>query len=234
MPLLDSRFFDCGSAALCLLSDVAALGSGYPSAESLMDSVARPLILASASPRRKELLTQLGFPFSVVVAKVVEHEDPETDPKVMVSHNAALKAEWVSSRYPEALVLGADTTVFIDHHALNKPRDLAEARVMLRRLSDRTHQVFTGLSLRCKSTGYKSDSGDITRVTFRKLDEKTIDDYLRLVSVLDKAGAYAVQEHGELIIERYEGSYTNIVGLPLELTKQLLGLAGLHSANDGH
>src|SRR5277367_4225056 len=82
------------------------------------------LILASASPRRKELLSQLGIPFEVVVAEVTEHEDPSTDPKVMVAHNAALKADWVATRHPDAVVLGADTTVFLDGKAINKPQDL--------------------------------------------------------------------------------------------------------------
>src|SRR3954469_4832784 len=106
------------------------------------------LILASASPRRKELLAELGVLFEVVVADVTEHEEASTDPRTMVAHNAALKADWVAARHPEALVLGADTTVFIDGQALNKPRDGAEARAMLRRLSGRTHTVFTGLALR--------------------------------------------------------------------------------------
>src|SRR5580700_6968424 len=90
------------------------------------------LILASASPRRRELLAQLGYPFDVVVAEVTEHEDPATDPRVMVAHNAALKADWVAARHPDAIVVGADTTVFLDGLAINKPRDLGEARSMLR------------------------------------------------------------------------------------------------------
>src|ERR1700733_5917283 len=110
-------------------------------------------ILASASPRRRELLARLGVPFEVVVAEVDEHEDPETDPRVMVAHNAALKAEWVSGRHPEAIVLGADTTVFLEGKAINKPGDLEEARSMLRRLSGRTHTVFTGIAVRSSGRG---------------------------------------------------------------------------------
>src|SRR6266700_3198746 len=89
------------------------------------------LILASASPRRRELLAQLGLPFEVVVADVTEHEAPDADPRTMVAHNAALKADWVAARHPAAVVLGADTTVFIDGHALNKPADAGAARAML-------------------------------------------------------------------------------------------------------
>lgn len=185
------------------------------------------LILASASPRRRELLAQLGVPFDVVVADVTEHEEATTDPRVMVAHNAALKAEWVAQRYPEAYVLGADTTVFIDNEALNKPRDRDDARAMLRRLSGRTHTVFTGLALRRKSDGLRVDEGVASDVVFRPLDETTIEAYLSRVHTLDKAGGYAIQEHGDLIVQEYRGSFTNIVGLPLETTKHILTRCGL-------
>lgn len=185
------------------------------------------LILASASPRRRELLATLGVPFEVVTAEVTEHEESSTDPRTMVAHNAALKADWVAARHPEALVLGADTTVFLDGHALNKPADAAEARAMLRRLSGQTHTVFTGLALRCAATQLAIDRGDASEVTFRPLDEATIDAYLDRVHTLDKAGGYAIQEHPELIIAGYRGSLSNIVGLPLELTKHLLTELGL-------
>jgi len=186
-----------------------------------------PLILASASPRRRELLASLGVAFDVVVAKVEEHEHPDTDPRVMVAHNSALKADWVALRYPAAWVLGADTTVFVDGKALNKPVDLTDARRMLRQLSGRAHTVFTGLAVRQASTGFAKDLGVASQVKFRRLSEEDITNYLSSVNVLDKAGAYAVQEHGELIIEGIEGSYTNIVGLPLEETKQILCELGL-------
>jgi septum formation protein len=188
------------------------------------------LILASASPRRRELLARLGVIFEVVVAPVTEHEDPATDPRVMVAHNAALKAGWVAVRQPNAFVLGADTTVFLDGQALNKPRDLAEARAMLRRLAGRTHTVFTGMALRRQSAGLRLDAGVASEVTFKPLDETAIESYLARVHVLDKAGAYAIQEHGELLIAGWEGSFTNIVGLPLEATKQILTQAGLLGA----
>jgi septum formation protein len=185
------------------------------------------LILASASPRRRELLAQLGVPFEVVVAHVEEHEEESTDPRVLVAHNAALKADWVAARHPDALVLGADTTVFLDGAALNKPRDLADARAMLRRLSGCTHTVFTGLAVRCVTDGIRMDEGAASEVTFKSLDAATIDTYVGLVNTLDKAGAYAIQEHGDLIVAGYRGSLTNIIGLPLETTKQILTRCGL-------
>jgi len=185
------------------------------------------LILASASPRRRELLQQLGVPFEVVVAPVTEHEDISTDPRVMVAHNAELKAEWVAQRHPEAIVLGADTTVFIDGHALNKPADRAEAEAMLRRLGGRTHTVFTGLALRRESDRLRIDDGDESEVRFKPIDEQAIATYLERVHTLDKAGGYAIQEHPEMIIAGYRGSLSNIIGLPLERTKQLLTCCGL-------
>jgi len=185
------------------------------------------LILASASPRRRELLGQLGVPFEIVVADVTEHEDASTDPRVMVAHNAALKAEWVSARHPNALVLGADTTVFIEGVALNKPGDGAEARAMLRRLSGRTHTVFTGLALRRASDGLRIDEGVASDVTFKVFDETVIEDYLARVHTLDKAGGYAIQEHRELLGAEHRGSLTNIIGLPVETTKQILTRCGL-------
>ena len=185
------------------------------------------LILASASPRRRELLGQLGVPFEIVVADVTEHEEASTDPRVMVAHNAALKAEWVSARHPNAVVLGADTTVFIEGVALNKPCDGTEARAMLRRLSGRTHTVFTGLALRRASDGLRIDEGVASDVTFKAFDETVIEDYLARVHTLDKAGGYAIQEHSELLGAEYRGSLTNIIGLPVETTKQILTRCGL-------
>jgi septum formation protein len=185
------------------------------------------LILASASPRRRELLAQLGRPFRVVTADIVEHEAPDADPRALVAGNAAAKAEWVAARHPDAVVLGADTTVFLDGVVLNKPRDGAEARAMLRRLAGRTHTVFTGLAVRRGRDGLRLDRGVASEVTFRAFGDATVEDYLARVHTLDKAGGYAIQEHGDLIVAGYTGSLSNIVGLPLEETKQILTLAGL-------
>ena len=186
-----------------------------------------PLILASASPGRRELLAGLGYDFTVAPAEVTEHEAHDADPCEMVRHNAALKADWVAARHPDATVIGADTTVFIDSTVLNKPRDDAEARAMLRRLSGRTHTVFTGLAVRRLADGLKLDQGVTSEVTFKVLDEAVIELYLSRVHTLDKAGGYAIQEHGDLIVAGFTGSLTNIVGLPVDEMKQLLTQAGL-------
>ena len=191
-----------------------------------MGSASR-LILASASPRRRELLAGMGVAFDVVVAQVVEHEDPDSEPRAMVAHNAALKAEWVAERNPETLVLGADTTVYIDQTVLNKPRDLSEARAMLHRLAGRTHTVFTGVALRRQRDGVKVDQGVASQVRFREFDDRVIDAYFQVVNPLDKAGAYGIQEGRELIIAGWEGSFSNIMGLPVETVKQILTPWGL-------
>lgn len=189
--------------------------------------MAARLILASASPRRRELLAELGVKFDVVVAEVTEHEHPEAEPRSMVAHNAALKADWVAERHPEAWVLGADTTVFIDQRVLNKPRDLAEARTMLKQLAGRTHTVFTGVALRHQKLGIAEDRGVTSLVTFKPFNDTVIDAYFRIVNPLDKAGAYGIQQGRELIIAGWEGSFTNIMGLPMEATKQILTQRGL-------
>jgi septum formation protein len=189
--------------------------------------VAPRLILASASPRRRELLAELGVPFEVIPAEVTEYEAADADPREMVRHNAALKADWASARHPEATVIGADTTVFVDRTVLNKPRDAAEARAMLRLLSGRSHTVFTGIAVRRRRDGLKLDQGVASEVQFKRLDDATIDLYLSRVHTLDKAGGYAIQEENELIVEKFSGSLTNIVGLPLDEMKQILTRAGL-------
>ena len=117
--------------------------------------------------------------------------------------------------------------VFVDGHALNKPRDAADARAMLRLLSGRAHTVFTGLAVRRTADGLRIDEGEASEVTFKVIDDATIEAYLARVHTLDKAGGYAIQEHADLIVAGYTGSLTNIVGLPLETTKQILTRCGL-------
>ena len=180
------------------------------------------LILASASPRRSQLLSRLGVAFAVEPARVTEHEAEDADPEHLVLHNADLKASWVAERHPDAFVLGADTTVFVDSTVLNKPADLADARRMLRLLSGRTHTVFTGLCLCCRNRGVHEISGVASRVTFRMLSDDAIEHYLSVVNPLDKAGAYGIQEHPEIIVDRFEGSHSNVMGLPLDETKVIL------------
>ena len=184
-------------------------------------------LLASASPRRTELLRTAGVPHSVLVAAVTEHEDPTTDPREMVLHNARLKAAAVSRLYPEALVLGSDTTVALGDRALNKPADLAESRAMLRSLAGREHTVHTGVCLLCPALGI-DEVHDVTAwVRFRPLTEEAITRYQAMVNTLDKAGAYGIQEGRELIIEDFQAPLSTIMGLPVEFVLARLAALGV-------
>lgn len=185
------------------------------------------LLLASASPRRTELLREAGIPHAIQVAAVTEHEDPRTDPREMVLHNARIKAAAVSRSQPEALVLGADTTVALGDRALNKPADLAESRAMLRRLSGREHTVHTGVCLLCPALGI-DEAHDITAwVRFRSLTEDDITRYQALVDTLDKAGAYGIQQGREIIIDDYQRPISTIMGLPVEFVRARLAALGV-------
>ncbi len=174
----------------------------------------RRLVLASASPRRQELLRTAGYSFDVVVPEVEEAHDASLSCDTLTMENAKLKAVAGLSLAPDALVIGADTLVYLDDQPLGKPRDLSEARTMLRLLSGRSHHVCTGVAL--ASAEQLQTFAVVTQVQFRKLTEEQITEYLELVHVLDKAGAYAAQEHGEKIISHIHGSLTNVIGLPME------------------
>lgn len=179
-----------------------------------------PTVLASASPRRRELLAGLGIPFRVETADV--REITAADAEETVRRNAGLKASAVARSFPESLVIGADTVVECGGRIFGKPSDSAEAAAMLRSLSGREHRVLTGVSLCLKQNGLSLTFAEITHVVFKTLPEAVIRQYMELVPVLDKAGAYAVQEHGELLLERLDGSLSNVIGLPLERLRDVL------------
>jgi septum formation protein len=175
-----------------------------------------PLILASASPRRAELLRQLQPEFQIVPGNATEIFDGQLSPLELCQINAHRKARAVAKKIPDALVLGADTLVFLDGEIMGKPRELADARWMLIRLQGRTHQVVTGVSL-IHLRGHRERLFAVsTDVTFRPLTAGQIDDYIAKVNPLDKAGAYAIQEHGDMIVSEISGSFSNVVGLPVE------------------
>jgi len=181
-----------------------------------------PLILASASPRRVELLRQIVPAFEVVPADVAELADYHLTPYELCQLNAHRKARAVAKRFPDSLVLGADTLVFLNREIFGKPANLAEAREMIARLQGRTHQVVTGVSLIHLRPHRERIFAVSTDVRFRSLKAPQVRDYLSRIHPLDKAGAYAIQEHGELIIEEIAGSYSNVVGLPVEQLRQEL------------
>jgi septum formation protein len=175
-----------------------------------------PLILASASPRRAELLRQLKLEFEVVPSDAKEVIDENLSPLELCQLNAHRKARTIAKKIPDALVLGADTLVFLDHKIFGKPADKVQARDMLLQLQGRTHQVVTGVSLIHLRTHAEKIFAVSTDVMFRALTPEQIDEYLAKINPLDKAGAYAIQENGELIVSEISGSFSNVVGLPVE------------------
>ena len=178
-----------------------------------------PLILASASPRRAELLQLLKLKFRVVPSTATEVLDEQLSPFEVCQLNARRKARAVAKKNPDSLVLGADTLVFLDGEIMGKPANPADAERMLTRLQSRTHQVVTGISLIHLRAHRERIFAVGTEVMFHPLDAGQIRDYLAKVNPLDKAGAYAIQEHGDLIISEISGSYSNVVGLPVERLK---------------
>ena len=180
------------------------------------------LILASASPRRSELLRQLGVSFEVVLGTAVEILAAELRPEDICQINAYRKARAVAKHYPDALVLGADTLVCQGQNLFGKPSDLNHAFQILSALQGREHEVITGVCLMHLREHRQRLFAVTTSVRFRPLQTSEIRRYLQRVNPLDKAGAYAIQEEGDTIIEQISGSYSNVVGLPLErLAKEL-------------
>jgi septum formation protein len=183
-----------------------------------------PLILASASPRRAELLRQLKLDFQILPSDAKEVFDEQLSPLELCQLNAHLKARAVAKKNPDSLVLGADTLVFLDGEIMGKPADMVDARRMLTRLQGRTHQVVTGVSLIHLRVHRESMFAIGTDVTFRPLTAGQINEYIAKVNPLDKAGAYAIQEHGNMIIAEIFGSFSNVIGLPMEQLQAELAL----------
>jgi septum formation protein len=177
------------------------------------------LILASQSPRRKEILERAGIPFVIRVSGVPEQRQPAELPRDYVLRLSRAKAEAVEMR-PDETILGADTVVVLDEHILEKPVDSADARRMLALLSGREHSVITGICLRSEKETRSALAE--TRVRFAPLTSAEIDDYVSTGEPLDKAGAYAIQGHASKYIDEIHGCYFNVVGLPVSLVYRLL------------
>ena len=183
------------------------------------------IILASASPRRRELLTTVGCEFEVKVSDADETLEPGTPPALAVETLARRKCAAVSALEPERVVLAADTLVAIDGEVLGKPSSEEEAEAMLRRLSGREHTVYTGVAVRRGE--HEVYSHEETQVKFRDLSEEEIARYVATGEPMDKAGAYGIQERGALLVEGIRGDYPNVVGLPLVLSARLLSEFGI-------
>jgi len=186
-----------------------------------------PLILASESPRRAELLRQLGYEFKVVPSGTAEIHHEDLTAQEIAQVNAYRKARAVGKKYPDALVIGADTLVFMENILFGKPKSLEAAYEMLEQLQGKTHTVVTAICLLHLRNHRQRVFAENTNVVFRPLDAVKIRRYLTKVNPLDKAGAYAIQEDGDLIVESISGSYTNVVGLPMERLRAELNSWGI-------
>ena len=184
------------------------------------------LILASASPRRLELLRKAGISFEVHPAHIREERNPGETPLAYALRLAEEKARTVAQTFSGRYVLGADTIVVADEHVLEKPRDHADAARMLRLLSGRPHEVTTAVSL-IKPDGQSDTRASTTKVVFRALSEEEIQLYVASNEPMDKAGAYAIQGGAAGFADRMEGEYSNVVGLPLSLVTEMLRANGL-------
>jgi septum formation protein len=176
------------------------------------------LLLASNSPRRRALLKEAGFEFEIFLPKVGERFDVDLTLRELTALNAIRKGMSVARLRPNNVVLAADTLVAIDKDVLGKPKDQKEAVAMLERLSGRAHAVCTAVFICHLARAQSISVQEISRVRFRRLLRCQIDSYLERVNPLDKAGGYAAQGSGSDIIEKIDGSYTNVVGLPMEKT----------------
>ena len=174
-----------------------------------------PLILASGSPRRREILDSLMLNFSVETSDIDENVDDGESVEESALRLALEKADVVAQKNPEALVIGADTIVSLDGAAIGKPADRGDAQDILTRLSGRTHEVVTALAFTRVSEKLRSSTICRSRVTFHSIDGEVIDQYLDTGEYSDKAGGYAIQGYGKILVKSYDGSLTNIIGLPL-------------------
>jgi nucleoside triphosphate pyrophosphatase len=183
------------------------------------------IVLASASPRRRALLAALGLEFEVITSGA--DEIFEGKPAEVVVTNARTKRDDVAAILDSAaLVIAADTLVFLDEHTLGKPADHDEARAMLSKLSGNTHQVLTGLSIIDTGTGQSAEGYETTNVTFRMVTAEEIGHFVHAVNPVDRAGAYTVDGPGSLLVERYEGCYQNVLGLPIVRLDRLMRQIG--------
>ena len=180
------------------------------------------IILASASPRRRELLAQAGVDFEVIVSGCDETPVPQESPQEMVERLALVKASAVADQHPDAYVIGADTTVFIDGISLGKPESETEACDMLARIAGRTHDVWGGVAVIQRAGKVSQVWSHVTRVTMAAMSKEDIARYVRTGEPMDKAGSYAIQGIGLQFVDTVQGSYSNVVGLNINALLQRL------------
>jgi septum formation protein len=181
----------------------------------LVEAPRERIVLASGSPRRRELLHMIGLSFEVAVPSIDETLRPDADPSSFVMNLAMKKALSVAENFPSALLIGADTVVVLDGRVLGKPEDPGDAERMLRALSGRTHTVYTGVALLDAGSGLKSTAFEMSLVTMKELTDTEIRSYVRTGEPMDKAGSYGIQGVGGIFITNIKGCFFNVMGLPV-------------------
>lgn len=187
------------------------------------------IILASQSPRRRELLAQMGVQFEAIPSNFDEHLDDSRTPEAVASQLALDKALTLARRYPDSLVIGSDTIVTIDGKQLEKPRDREEAKAILKHLSGKANEVSTGLAVVCIAQGIQLVGADTTKVYFRPYDGVAVDAYVATGDPLDKAGAYGIQSGAAPLIDHIEGNYDTVIGFPTKLLAEFLAQVGVEA-----
>ena len=182
----------------------------------------KDIILASSSPRREEILKKYNFAFEIIKPDIEEIISKEDTPEQLVMSLSFRKAYSIGEKYPEAIVIGADTVVVYEGEILSKPKDPEDAFKMISLLSGKTHEVITGVSIINEATNTKIVDFEKTKVKFRKLDEDFINTYIDTKEPFDKAGSYGIQGIGALLVEKIDGCYLNVVGMPLVKLDKLL------------
>jgi septum formation protein len=189
---------------------------------SLMFTVCKPLILASASPRRQQFLTDLGLAFTCLPADIDETPLPGEAPAAFARRMAQEKAAAIAAQHPESWILGADTVVTVDDQIIGKPKDAGHALEILRRLQGRSHQVITGLALVCQAENCAATLTESSEVAFAAFSDEVLAAYIRTGEPLDKAGAYGIQGKGAFLVCSVHGSCANVIGLPVSRCVSLL------------
>ncbi|OVE74774.1 septum formation protein Maf [bacterium E08(2017)] len=232
MKQLHERLRALNSSAQSAPAPYRAEGSGSGSS---VGKDRNNLILASASPRRKKILGELGFVFDIVIPECEETRF-EDDPHRTVSENATRKNNWCRERHPDAVILSADTIVVFDNLIVEKPKSMDEAVSFLKMFSGNTQSVLTAVAVSSPQLNVIPSAAEGSNISveviesivhFKQLSDSMIEDYFTFVDPMDKAGAYDVDQYGDLVIESYEGPYSNIMGLPSDTAKDMLAKAGL-------
>lgn len=187
----------------------------------------KQIILASQSPRRKQLLDQLGIKYKVVPSNIEEKMNPRLKPRSQAEQLSLQKAETVANKHPHAIIIAADTIIVLKDEILGKPTSLSDAKRMLSKLSGKMHFVITGFTIYDTTSQKMITDSVVTKVYFKKLSKREIDNYVTTEQLMDKAGAYAVQEKGALFVEKIEGDFFNVVGLPIFAVSEQLKKFGV-------